>query len=62
MDQDQPTVPPTVRTWAYVVGIVAGLAVAPSLYAFGLEPWAVVSGAVSGAANALAFGYRPTRQ
>lgn len=62
MDEQNPTVPAPVRTWAYVVGIVSGLAVAPSLYAFGLEPWAVVAGAVSGAANALAFGYRPTRQ
>ncbi|WP_353708980.1 hypothetical protein ABRQ22_06665 [Cellulosimicrobium sp. ES-005] len=57
-----PVVPPTVRTVAYVVGIVAGLAAAPSLLAFDLPAWAAVAAAVSGAANALAFGYNPTRQ
>lgn len=56
-----PAVPARVRTWAYVVGIIAALAVAPSLLAYGLEPAAAVAVAISGAANALAFGYRPTR-
>ena len=56
-----PTVPAQVRTVAYVVGIVSALALAPSLLAYGLEALAAVAVAVSGAANALAFGYRPTR-
>lgn len=61
MDQQTPTIPPQARTWAYVVGILAGVAVAPSLLAYGLDAPAAVAAAVSGAANALAFGYRPTR-
>ena len=61
MSEDTPTVPVRVRTAAYVVGIVAALAVAPSLLAYGQEPAAAVAMAISGAANALAFGYRPTR-
>lgn len=58
---ETPAIPPRVRTWAYVVGIACGLGVAPSLLAYGLEPAAAVAVAISGAANALAFGYRPTR-
>lgn len=63
MDEQQPApaVPARVRTIAYVVGIVSALAVAPSLLAYGQEPAAAVAVAISGAANALAFGYRPTR-
>lgn len=61
MDTETPTIPPKVRTGAYVVGIVSALAVAPALLAYGLEAPAAVAIAVSGAANALAFGYRPTR-
>lgn len=57
---DTPTISPQVRTAAYVVGIVAALAVAPALLAYGLEAPAAVAVAISGAANALAFGYRPT--
>ena len=61
MNETSPTVPARVRTVAYVVGIVAALAVAPSLLAYGQEAAAAVAVAISGAANALAFGYRPTR-
>jgi len=60
-EQPTPTVPPAVRTVAYVVGLTFGLAVAPSLIALDLPAWAAVAVAISGAANALAFGYRPTR-
>ena len=60
-EQPTPTVPPIVRTVGYVVGLTFGLAVAPSLMAFDLIAWAAVAVAISGAANALAFGYRPTR-
>ncbi|MGN7705040.1 hypothetical protein [Cellulosimicrobium sp. 22601] len=60
-EQRSPTVPPVVRTVAYVVGLTFGLGVAPSLIALNLPAWAAVAGAISGAANALAFGYRPTR-
>lgn len=56
-----PTVPPAARTWAYVVGIVSALGAAPALLAYGLNEAAAVAVAISGAANALAFGYRPTR-
>lgn len=61
MDEQTPTVPARVRTWAYVVGIVSGVGAAPALLAYGLTEAAAVAAAVSGAANALAFGYRPTR-
>jgi len=61
MNNETPTVPARVRTGAYVVGIVLGVGVAPALLALGLEPAAGVAAALSGAANALAFGYRPTR-
>lgn len=61
MDEQTPTVPARVRTAAYIVGIVCALAVAPSLLAYGQEAAAAVAVAISGAANALAFGYRPTR-
>jgi len=61
MDQDTPAVPPVVRTVAYLVGLTFGLAVAPALMAFDLIAWAAVAVAISGAANAVAFGYRPTR-
>lgn len=61
MDQPTPTIPPRARTWAYIVGIVCGLGVAPSLLAYGQEPAAAVAVAISGAANAVAFGYRPTK-
>lgn len=60
-DQATPTIPPRWRTIAYVVGVLAGLVVAPSLAAAGLLVPAAIAGAVSGGANALAFGYRPTR-
>jgi len=64
MTQDTPpvpTVPPAVRTVAYVVGIVAGAAVTPLTVA-GLEVAASIAGAAAAAAAAIAFGYRPTRQ
>lgn len=60
-EQPTPTVPPVVRTVAYLVGIVLGVGVAPALLALGLVPAAGVAAALSGAANAIAFGYRPTR-
>jgi hypothetical protein len=55
-----PVVSPTIRTGAYLVGaFAAGVAI------FGLaigNPVVVAAGtALSGTANAIAFGYRPTR-
>lgn len=61
MDDFAPTVPPKVRTGAYLVGIVVGVGVGPSLAAFGLDSWTAVASAVAGAASVIAFGYRPTR-
>jgi hypothetical protein len=59
---DVPSLPPTFRTACYVVGTVFGLGVAPALAAAPVPAWSVAAAAaVSGAANALAFGYRPTR-
>jgi hypothetical protein len=60
-DETPPTIPPAVRTAAYIGGAVLGLGVAPALLSLGLTGWAGVAGALAGAANALAFGYRPTR-
>lgn len=60
-DEQQPTVPARFRTVAYVAGAVLGLGVAPALISLDLPQWAGVSAALAGAANALAFGYRPTR-
>lgn len=56
-----PTIPPQARTWAYAVGTVLGIGVAPALLAVGQTEAAGVAAALAGAANALAFGYRPTR-
>lgn len=65
MTEDQtptvPTIPERVRTGLYVAGTALGLAVAPSLIALELPALATVAAACSGACNALAFGYRPTR-
>ncbi|MEV7972871.1 hypothetical protein [Cellulomonas sp. NPDC089187] len=61
MTGETPTVPARVRTWAYVVGIVAGVVVAPALLAYGLTAEAGIASAVAGGCSALAFGYRPTR-
>lgn len=62
MDQQTaPVVPEVVRTVAYVVGLLAGLVVAPSLLAYDLAAPAAVAAAVSGGCNALAFGYNPMR-
>jgi len=55
-------IPKLVRTWAYALGLVFGLGVAPALLALDLVAWSGVAIAVSGAANAIAFGYRPTRE
>lgn len=55
-------VPERVRTAAYLAGTVLGLGVAPALIAAGLPAWAGVAAALAGAANAIAFGYRPTRK
>jgi len=55
-EQPTPTIPPPVRTWAYAIGVVAGaFAIAAP------DPWQPYLIALSTAANALAFGYRPTR-
>lgn len=56
-----PVIPERVRTGAYVAGIVLGLGGVPSLVAVGAPALAAVAGALAGACNALAFGYRPTR-
>lgn len=58
---DTPTVPKAVRTWAYAIGAVLGFGVAPALLAAGQYTAAGVAAAAAGGANALAFGYRPTR-
>ncbi|TDE91593.1 hypothetical protein EXU48_15725 [Occultella glacieicola] len=61
MDEYTPKVPDRVRTWAYGVGIGLGLGAAPALLALNQPALAGVAAALAGAANALAFGYRPTR-
>lgn len=63
MDENQqtPIIPEKVRTGLYVAGAFLGVGIAPALYAIGLEPLSVVAGSLSGACNAVAFGYRPTR-
>lgn len=55
------TVPPPVRTWAYLIGTALGLGVAPAMLAIDQPALAGVAAALAGAANAIAFGYRPTR-
>ena len=55
------SVPKPVRTWAYAIGAVLGFGVAPALLSAGLYTLAGVAAALAGGANALAFGYRPTR-
>lgn len=60
-DLETPTIAPQVRTGAYIAGTVLGLGIAPALLAYGLTAEAGVAAALAGAANALAFGYRPTR-
>lgn len=55
------TVPAPVRTWCYITGTVLGLGVAPAMLAIDRPALAGVAAAVAGAANAIAFGYRPTR-
>lgn len=60
-DDAPPTVPPALRTGAYIAGAVLGLGLAPALLALNLPQWAGVCAALAGAANALAIGYRPTR-
>lgn len=57
-----PTIPAAVRTWCYGVGTVLSIGVAPALLAAGQSVAAAVVGSLAGAATALAFGYRPTRQ
>lgn len=61
MDETTPTVPARVRTWCYAIGVTLGLGVAPALLAVDQPALAGVAAALAGAANALAFGYRPTR-
>lgn len=60
-DVEVPTVTPKVRTAAYLTGTVLGIGVAPALLAYGLIAPAGVAAALAGAANVIAFGYRPTR-
>lgn len=62
-----PTVSPSLRTRLYVLGTLLGLGVAPPLVVAAAQyphPALVVAAAavpaLSGACNALAFGYRPT--
>ncbi|PTU56416.1 hypothetical protein DBB34_09140 [Sphaerisporangium cinnabarinum] len=61
MDQPTPTLPERVRTGLYVAGTLLGLGAAPSLIALEQPALAAVAAAFSGACNALAFGFRPTR-
>lgn len=60
-EQTTPTIPAKLRTGLYVAGTFLGVGAAPALLALGYEPAAGVAAAFSGACNALAFGYRPTR-
>lgn len=62
-----PTVSPSLRTRLYVAGTLLGLGVAPPLVVAAaqyehpaLTVAAAAASALSGACNALAFGYRPT--
>lgn len=57
-----PAIPPIVRTWCYILGTLLGLGAAPALIALDLPTWAGVAAALAGAANALAFGYRPREE
>lgn len=64
MTDDQlptPVIPERVRTAAYVVGTVVGIAGAGIGTALELPDLAGVCSALAAACNALAFGYRPTR-
>jgi hypothetical protein len=68
MDENPPTVAPAVRTWCYILGALFGLGLTPPLVLLATQSgdlWAGVAaalaGGLSGAFNALAFGYRPTR-
>lgn len=61
LDQPTPTVPPVVRTTAYVVGIIVGIAGAGIGIALELPVVTGICSAIAGACNALAYGYRPTR-
>lgn len=56
-----PVIPERVRTAAYIVGIVVGVAGGGIGVALELPGFAGVCAAISAACNALAFGYRPTR-
>lgn len=56
-----PKVPERVRTWAYVVGIVVGITGGGVGIALESPVVAGICAAVAAGANALAFGYRPTR-
>jgi hypothetical protein len=56
-----PAIPPRARTVCYVVGVVAGVTGAGIGLALGSDVIAAVAAAVAAGANALAFGYRPTK-
>lgn len=60
-DEETPAVTKEWRTRFYVAGTILGLGVAPSLIALDLPALAAVAASLSGACNALAVGYRPTR-
>ncbi len=60
-NQSTPVIPERVRTALYIIGTVLGLGATPALVAVELTELAAVTGALAGACNALAFGYRPTR-
>lgn len=59
-NENTPTIPATMRTGLYVVGVFAAAAAIPVGLA-GAEVAAAALTALSGACNALALGYRPTR-
>lgn len=68
LPETPPAVSPAVRTWCYILGAITGLGLTPPLVLIATQTgdlaWgaaAALAGGLSGAFNALAFGYRPTR-
>lgn len=55
-----PTVPPALRTWAYIAG-TGVLVFATSVGDAIPEPWGRIATGFGAACLALAVGYRPTR-
>lgn len=60
-DDYTPTIPPVVRTTAYVVGVVVGITGGGIAIALESPVIGGICAAVAAGANALAYGYRPTR-